>query len=440
MADSVVEILNTTLTSTELPDSSTSYDLITTDANTSYVIKDVQVQMELSNLDAEINNFPIGSFAQDLSGSEVVDVSSTLSVKSSNFPVSVEGIWWGNYEHPYQLSTETIPFLNTSLKDKNASHDLESLADLGFSNFDGSQGTNVINSLVLSSDKTKLFQMRTTGNNVQTFRYWATPQGSYTNLSGNYMPMWYLPHKESIYYRNGNELNAINVETGTITTIGSSLLGFGGNSWSSYTRWTSNGDWLFYMKSASYKGTYNANNATIWATNVTNAVTLEFTACGGVNDHSTGTKIGVSYDKATDYYYIYRNDVNSSAMWLLKDRLPITKSQMDAYTSNTSISTNSLKNYKSYNTFTLIDRSDYFDTFTGHPTEGNKFYRIDSGTGVLKEVDWDAETDETVYTKENSGTKSFLTTYPLSTADATELFGSDPASIKIRITGVKTTS
>lgn len=438
MADSVVEILNTTLTSTELPDSSTSYDLITTDANTSYVIKDVQVKTVLSNLDAEINNFPIGSFAQDLSGSEVVDVNSTLSVKSSDFPVVVSGVWWGNFDTPNLLSTETLPFVNPTLKGQNASHELENLTDLGFSGFINSQGINVINSFVLSSDKTKLFNMYTNGNQSQSLRYWATPQSSYTELiTSGYAPMWYLPHKESIYYRNGNELNAINVETGTITTIGSNLLGFGANIWSNYFRWTSNGDWLFYIKDDGYGGTINVNNARVWATNVTNAVTLEFTACGG-NSISVGTKMGVSYDAATDYYYLYRNDT-ATTFNLLQDRLPITKSQMDAYTSNTSISTSSLNSYKT-NTFTSIERSNFSDTFTGHPIEGNKFYHIDYSSGAFKELNWDEESDNVVYIKENSGTKSFLTTYPLSAAEAIEVFGSDPASFKIRITGVKTTS
>lgn len=442
MSDSIVEIINTTLNETELPDRGTSYDLITTDANTSYVIKDVKVETFSSDIDAKINNFSVANFAENLSGSEVLDVSSTLSLQGKDWPIFVGGIWWGNYNtadnSSIEVSTTTIPSFQETIQTDYVSDELDNLTGLGFSGFESST-TYLIRSFVLSSDKTKLFQLYTDANSRPKLRYWATPGSTFTDLiPGTYSPVWYLPHKESIYYRNGDELNAINVETGNITTIGSGLMSFGNySSWSSYPRWTSNGDWLFYIKQAGYA---NTNVSRIHATNVTTEVTLEFTNCSPIALHSVGTKIGVSYDQKEDSYYVYRNAANTSYD-LVQDKLPLTKLEMDAYTSNASIATESKRETKNDVTNTLgINYNQYYDVFTGHPTNGNKFYHF-INQYTLEELDFNEVTREVFYTKDSAiaDTFCFLTTYRFNAAQSTEVLGTDPSSIKLRITGVKTT-
>jgi hypothetical protein len=94
MADTLDQIyMNTALGGTELDDG--EHTLLTTDANTSYVIKDMFVS-NTTHLTAdsrlELNGFDVGSVKSNATGSLIVPPSSTLKVKSSTYPYIYEEI------------------------------------------------------------------------------------------------------------------------------------------------------------------------------------------------------------------------------------------------------------------------------------------------------------------------------------------------------------
>ena len=434
MADSVVEIVNTTLTSTELPDSSTSYDLITTDANTSYVIKEVQVDTLLTDLQAKINNFSVGNWAQNLTGSEVVDTSSTVSVTSSDFPVSVSAMWYAYYSDSASALTNTLGTLQGSVSGSTIEN--QSLSDAGFSSYYTGGGINNLNAIVFNSDKSKMFQFWADNNSTQTIRYWATPGSSYTTLTvGNYNPIWYLPHKQAIYYKYNSELRKVDIETGTVTQIGSNI--FSSQSFSSYVRWTMHGDWLFCRPSDAYYGSAGSYNAQLFAINVNNGVYINFTAfIGKYGTAGSGVKLGVSYDKATDKFSLYWNDNTTSNYYLYRDIFPITKTQMESYTSSVNNNTPSVGSFHAYNTYTGITYNYHTDQFIGHPNDGSKFFYVNTAGNVML-VDYAARSEEEVFKASNVNARGFVAVYPPTESETLEVFGSNPAEIKLRITGVK---
>lgn len=88
MADTLAEIVNTTVTAANL--STGEHTLLTTDSNTSHVIKDVYTSTPLTNLDLDLNGFTVADFTKNASGSLIVPPSSTLKLKSSQFPLDYQ--------------------------------------------------------------------------------------------------------------------------------------------------------------------------------------------------------------------------------------------------------------------------------------------------------------------------------------------------------------
>lgn len=91
MADILHDVINKTFTKSDFNGSGEA-TAVTTDANTSYVIKDVYVEQGSSvssvTATAKINGFSIGSFDTSLTGSEIIPPSSTMVIKSPTFPLT----------------------------------------------------------------------------------------------------------------------------------------------------------------------------------------------------------------------------------------------------------------------------------------------------------------------------------------------------------------
>lgn len=90
MAETLEQIyFNTSLGATELDDGEET--ILTTDANTSYVIKDVMVKDNTgltSSTYLELNGFNIGALTGNSSGSLIIPPSSTLKIKTTDYPFS----------------------------------------------------------------------------------------------------------------------------------------------------------------------------------------------------------------------------------------------------------------------------------------------------------------------------------------------------------------
>ena len=92
MADQLFEIANVNLTKTQLG-TGADHTLLTTDANTSYVIKDLYVSSSSAipvSLTMKVNNVSCGTFTDNASGSEIIPPNSVVKVASSTFPLKYQ--------------------------------------------------------------------------------------------------------------------------------------------------------------------------------------------------------------------------------------------------------------------------------------------------------------------------------------------------------------
>ena len=106
MADTLDQIfMNTSLGATELTDG--EHTLVTTDANTSYVIKDMNLSnasILASDSHLELNGFNVSSATANATGSLIIPPSSTLKLKTgSTYPFqflqdTIYGITSGVYQ------------------------------------------------------------------------------------------------------------------------------------------------------------------------------------------------------------------------------------------------------------------------------------------------------------------------------------------------------
>lgn len=447
MADSVVEIVNTTLTSTELPDSNTSYNLITTDANTSYVIKDVQVSTVLGDLQASINNYPVGNWNQSLTGSEVVDVSSTLSVTSSSFPAIVNIV-----EGRTQSNSTTDIGLVYENRFLYAEQSLSSKVNNINSSYGGYTGqeTGAANSYAhtfVEAGGGVIYQLYENVHGLASLLRWDNA-GSYdkyyTNGSYN-VGCWDGATKE-IYYTStvGGSYNLYKIDYTSSSTQSLVYSGFDkGYTPSSYARGTSCRNYLFYVTSGSMGG-----GNTILCYNKTTNLVHKFTGLYDVQS-IYGISFGgywalaVSYDAASDQFVIYRKQDSSSYTYIWKDVLPVTKSTMDAYASDQTISTSTVqRGFINYGSWSLSDfryNGGTGNAIVGDESSGNTMYFVSySNNTKFNKVDYSAASYTAFYSPSTAFTFfPRLNTYITSGIDSDFGFLD---GFKIRITGVKTTS
>lgn len=91
MADTLEQIYrNTSIGPADL-DSDGEHTLLTTDANTSFVVKDMNVTgtSDLTGTHLELNGFNVGSLQSNATGSLIIPPSSTLKIKTTDYPLKV---------------------------------------------------------------------------------------------------------------------------------------------------------------------------------------------------------------------------------------------------------------------------------------------------------------------------------------------------------------
>lgn len=445
MADSVVEIVNTTLTSTELPDSTTSYNLITTDANTSYVIKDVQTFSYVDDLQAKVNGFPVGNWAQNLTGSEVIDVSSTVSVTSADVPLVNDGVLEVYTSFNDVLYIKRFGYLNGTLA-KTTTETVDIRA-LGWGTIDSLQnsGTSNVYSTIFSADKTKALQLRMNNGGATVLAHWTDPDTQTTVFNVNNNMAWISPQDGAAYYRDSatEDLKKIDVETGVTSTVATGVFSFGTPTFDLDRKTAIHDNWLFYIPG-------NTFTSDLYAVNANNGYVIHFdgnlTNMAAANAIDQGTSLAVSYDRNSDTYYIYRSEGLASYK-IYRDKLPLTKTQMDAVvvnTTNTDSTTD--RNSSTYDTQITIASTTYAPSkLMGHPSVGRRFFYVEETTNIIYLFDSYRRTTFTPVKLTDPLTPSGVqaevvsaTTYKQTAAQETAFWGSDPTEIKIKISGVKT--
>ena len=428
MADSVVEILNTTITSTELPTSSSSHTILTTDANTSYVIKDVQANAYVDGLTAKINNFAVGDWSQTRTGSEIVDVNSTISVSCRNFPVQVQQIRASTYDNPTVSGNDELFGI------VNGSEAISSRTSLFPAQPLNNVGTSYVNTIFQVNGI--IYQIASDNNSVKRVYKWDIPSVRTTLQSTSYGLHDLAEDQDAIFYRSVNSLRKTTLSTGIETNIYANRWPLP-DSTSTYERSAYCSDWLFEMPS-------NSAIDFVYAINASTGVYIKFSNLQSIQAYAVQTHLWVSYDEDTDKFYVYRNEGAQNAN-VYKDILPITKTQMNAYTVDSIVSTTSdrytISNFSS--TFPFDGRY-YTERPSGSQTTGDVFYLQQRSSNYnVYECNFSTQTANLIAKRKSIGIDvgAYLSIVSPSPTQIEALgFESDPAEIQLRITGVKTTS
>jgi len=430
MADSLVEILNTTLDVTELPNSTTEHTLLTTDANTSYVIKDVQISTSVAdlNLDATINGFALGSWAETLTGSEIMDVSSNIKVKSSSFPVDLVHMGYGLYNSSVgpTLKGGKLGISNNAVAKDN-------MEEFSLTGNGATASANDRNGFISSGNN--VYQIYMNNNNTQIIYGWLNGASAVTTQYNvrSYGAVCYVAEQDAIYFSNpSSDLVKITLSTGGTSTVKTNAILSG----STYFRSAYSNGWIWYIRSASY-------TTQVVSVRISDGLQIQWSNLAGIS-YSAGTKLAVSYDEDSDKFYVYRSNSQTDGA-ITQSICPLTKTQMDALTNDQSYSV-SWVDYAQVGQQTYFQLSgDYFGaTMAGHPTVGDKFYGSQR-TNAISTHDIVLCNFLTLgFTKIISGEADTGPILDIFTPTAAQIaafgYSGPPSAIDIRLTGVKSTT
>ena len=199
MADTLESIfLNTSLGATELDDG--EHTLLTTDANTSFVIKDMHVNgtSTLTNTHLELNGFNVSGITSNATGSLIIPPSSTLKLKTTDYPFNFFEVfrWHGNgsdgaFNLHYEDTKGTIYGSQINYYGQNFS-----------------QSSNITDVYWMGNDTNGnpyAFYTTNDGNSSQTLKYWRVDTDSHANVhSTSYDPFGIYEKKG--YYIQGQAL------------------------------------------------------------------------------------------------------------------------------------------------------------------------------------------------------------------------------------------
>lgn len=119
MADTLEEIFNnTSLGASELDDG--EHTLVSTDANTSYVIKDMNVSntAQLGKTKLELNGFEVSGITSNATGSLIIPPNSTLKLKTTDYPLTAfKEITYGNYNSTLIYQEAIVDSKGNTLRD-----------------------------------------------------------------------------------------------------------------------------------------------------------------------------------------------------------------------------------------------------------------------------------------------------------------------------------
>jgi hypothetical protein len=312
MADTLETIyLNETLGLTELNDG--EHTILTTDAATSYVIKDMYVKNTdflTSDTRLELNGFDVGSLTSNATGSLIVPPNSTLKVKSSTYPIKyVE-------ESTTVTSEDYIPRFEKVVKRFGETSPEVVIDSVTSSVPFSSDGLNIINmSYNVANNSTPYFYAETHDNNSQQKLYVSALTGSAASVtSTNYIALGtgFKENGDFIGYRsNSNNFYVKDFDAYPTAAPDSSprLLSTTVNPYptSSYPRHFFAFDHIWFVPSSSYP-------TQVYALNVNNGAFKSYTGLYNWGSNSSNNFLTVSHDVSTDKLYIWRMDGTANAI------------------------------------------------------------------------------------------------------------------------------
>lgn len=447
MAETLEQIyVNTSLGSTELDDG--EHTILTTDANTRYVIKDVMVK-DNTNLSAntylELNGFNIGSLNGNSSGSLIVPPSSTLKIKTTDYPFSAYEIKYiagsntsnthglgvlYNYEYTGGISIGSVSSGGKTGSNNPTYHTTTVDAMYTATANDGNSYIHYTTSDANSYQRLMYARTDTTTNSTlqtQNYKAYVISEGSYygrvvwnnDNTAMSYKDVVSGPTDASSFYNPG-----------TIAG-GAKSNSYNPYPTSSYPRGFFGHGYYFYIPDSSY-------TQYIYGINVYTGSFFSFQVATSHSLTEAYKSFSVGHNPTTDTFTIYRTN---AAATVLYDTFSVTKATLDA------VSNNSLNAYVSSSNGvitlpTILSTYSTASGILGCDTLGNLTYK--TSTNVLTTVN----TSGTVINEESSITIDGTTFLPdnssifnkrtrkLTSAEATSL-GINGPTFGVQILGVK---
>lgn len=321
MADTLEEIYKATLTESSF-NASGEATVFTTDSNTRYAIKDVQVKQESTSLkvnaDLVVNDVPVANVTSSVTGSEIIGPSSTVKLKTSTYPLNYEDVYFG-----------FIPNGANSLDKKKKAfvNGVEDTA-LGFITANGETwyGSPVNNTYVAHYQVHNgvAIQFQNDGNSTTHMAVYNSSNGTVEQDTTSYTPKAFDQKRYVYWLPNGSNLKKYDTLNDTTTNITFSL---GSANPSTYARFVHAGeDW--FWGTSQYGGGGTANQPFIF-----NAATETFTHAS--NNSSGQTTYGYSNDGMWAVYdgsVIHVIRVNNDNNWSRYEVNPSTGSVSGAST------------------------------------------------------------------------------------------------------------
>ena len=419
-----VEIANVTLN--EASFTNNSYDLITTDADTSYVIKDIHVTNGyLDSIKGKINGTSIGDLTSSVSGEEILGNSSTLSIDVKGYPLT---------------DFENVEFFYTN---NGVGGDYKKYTVNGKTGLliDEADSAALVNQRGKSSGRTtrvfkigsSYYQEYKDNNSSQLLYYWSSGSANRSTIaSASYNQFQVSSLDGYVYYFSGNSFYKHSPSGGS-ELIRSSI---SDASWSSYSRSAYSNGWFFWQPNNSYRTQLMGISV---ATGAVVKITLRDAYI------STTYHLAVSYDAATDTFHVYRRV--SGATTVQRDKLTVTKTAMDGYST-----TNSFTNVSSgggtdigVSSMTSYAPNTWaYGQLIGHPTVGDAVYYFKDYAGsnenlIIKQyVIGEGASDVLDTGVTYNQVTAYAVDFNIYEPDAAKIAETDydpPLDLKIRVTG-----
>lgn len=435
MAETLETIyLNTSIGgSSELDDGEQT--ILTTDANTRYVIKDMYVNgtSALTNTYLELNGFNVGSVSANSSGSLIVGPNSTLKIKTTDYPklYKEETVFVGNG------TTNAIGFEKRVLNSDNAVELIDFSVESSGSPTDYTNAQEAYGARINGVDY--LWYATSDTNSVQKINYITNTSGSGTNrVYVNYGGVgvgFSNSGRLQAHYTSSSSFYFTDLTTDpTMSGFTQALSSLSPAPTSSYPRSITGFGYLWFVPSSGYNGL-------LYALNLDTYVLHTFTAQGSNVSGGSTMNIGVSYRPSDDKILIWmpRQDTGASMYCYVPN---ITKTALDASASSYG---------ETLARFTVpltnaINTASMSSSGLGYDENGNLTYF--SSSSVLTTIDTSGNIISEEAENTTIGNTTFVTSSNLPyvrkrrniTAQEALDYGLTPPSFGIQLLGVKSTN
>jgi hypothetical protein len=215
MADTVNEIYNSSISLSDVA-STGKTTIITTDANTRYVIKDIQVEGALAGSTAAaliVNNMPVADVSTSVSGSEIVDINSTVVYQAFAAAPSIQAVSFEGFTSPTAYRSSVHGTLNGTLSTNySAATSTDTLLNAAIYASSGN---------FLKATNGAVFYVFWDGNSQAYLFKRTSPNGGDTQIVGMSYGWIVSNEVDSFHYCNNgqNSVTTYNINTGVTTTV-----------------------------------------------------------------------------------------------------------------------------------------------------------------------------------------------------------------------------